>query len=75
MNKKVSGVIFVLLASLMWALIPIIAKISFKKATFLQVALSEVLFSFIFISILILFKKENIRFKRAFQETLSILTF
>ncbi len=65
MNKKYLGVLSILLASVMWAIEPILAKLSYENADFLQTSAIRAIFAtltaFIYI---VITKKANFKIKK-----------
>lgn len=55
LNNKSAGILSVLVASIMWALEPILVKLSFQKTDFLNTFGTRILFSLVVITIYILF--------------------
>lgn len=55
LNNKNTGILSVLIASIMWALEPILAKLSFQTTDFLNTFGTRILFSLVVITIYILF--------------------
>ena len=72
MDDKHAGLLCVLLASIMWALEPVFAKLSYKNSNFFQTSLIRAIFAFIiFISYEIL--KSSIRIANIYQPLIGII--
>jgi len=61
MDDKHAGLLCVLLASVMWALEPVFAKLSYKNSNFFQTSLIRAIFAFIIALIYAGWKKANFR--------------
>jgi len=66
MSKKALGVIATLAASLMWAIEPILAKLSYHTTDFLNTFATRTLFCLVTISIYMIVKKESFRVKKEY---------
>jgi len=75
MSKKTAGVIATLAASLMWAIEPILAKLSYHTTDFLNTFAARTLFCLITISIYMVIKKETFSVKKEYIPKLIYISF
>jgi drug/metabolite transporter (DMT)-like permease len=74
MTKKTLGVIATLAASLMWAVEPIFAKLSYQTTDFLNTFATRTIFCLVTISIFMFVKKENFKVRKEYIPKLIYLS-
>ncbi len=74
-DEKTLGVLVVLGASIMWAIEPILAKLSYQTSDFLNTFATRTLFCFVTILIFLIFKKENFRVNKKYIPKLIYISF
>jgi drug/metabolite transporter (DMT)-like permease len=74
-SNKTRGVIAILGASIMWAIEPILAKISFESTDFWNTFATRIFFCLLVIVLFLLFTRQSIRVKRHFIPALVYVSF
>lgn len=75
LGDKLLGTIAILVASIMWAIEPIFAKLSYRNADFINTFAARTIFAFIFIALYVLvFKTKHIIVKRKYIPKLIYLS-
>jgi drug/metabolite transporter (DMT)-like permease len=74
-SNKTRGVIAILGASIMWAIEPILAKISFESTDFWNTFATRIFFCLLVIVLFLLFTRQSIRVKRHFIPVLVYVSF
>jgi drug/metabolite transporter (DMT)-like permease len=74
-SNKTRGVIAILGASIMWAIEPILAKISFESTDFWNTFATRIFFCLLVIVLFLLFTRQSVRVKRHFIPALVYVSF